>query len=162
MLNAALRPPIYRTPDMSKSIARKWVGPFKVQALLTACIDESLPRPPESGSAYFISERSWKIKPTPACGPLYVGGNTGRSARFRTRVGDLLADSFGFFGGGTGRSSGGRSLHGWCRESRTNPLRLYLAWVKECDCPRCLEVELAKELKPALNKAAPSKCTKHG
>src|SRR6202044_359687 len=106
--------------------SRDWVGPFRVKALLKSCIDDALPSPPESGRAYFVSARSWRGVPSVSCGPLYVGGNTGRSTRFRTRVGDLLADSFGFFGGGTGHSSGGQSIHNWCRQNGTNPLDLYL------------------------------------
>ena len=70
-------------------MTRRWVGPFKVRAMLEACVDGSLPRPPEAGSAYFISAKPWKNKPTSECQPLYVGGNTGKSSRFRTRIGDL-------------------------------------------------------------------------
>src|SRR5215208_5109357 len=106
---------------------REWVGPFEVGELLAHSIDDSLPRPPESGSAYVISGRAWSSEPTPDCEPLYVGGNTGRSARFRTRLGDLLADLFGFFGGGTGHHSGGITLHRWCRERGVNPMGLYVA-----------------------------------
>lgn len=141
---------------------REWVGPFKVQELLAHCIDNTLPLPPDSGSAYLVSERSWRSEPTARCKPLYVGGNTGQSARFRTRLGDLLADAFGFFGDETGHSSGGRSLHAWCREHAVSPLGLYLAWVDHCTCHRCLELELFRELSPLLNKNAPARCKVHG
>ena len=140
---------------------REWVGPFLVQDLLAHSIDDSIPLPPESGSAYLVSRRAWSESPTDGCAPLYVGGNTGRSARFRTRLGDLLADAFGFFGRDTGHHSGGQSLHRWCRENRVNPLNLYLAWVAQCPCHRCLEVELVHELSPILNKKAPARCSVH-
>lgn len=140
----------------------EWVGPFEVRTLLEHCIDGTIALPPESASAYVVTQRSWNAAPGAECGVLYVGGNTGRSARFRTRLGDLLADAFGFFGGGTGHSSGGQSLHWWCRENQFNPLRLQLAWVNRCKCYRCLEIELVRDLSPLLNKVAPSRCNVHG
>lgn len=140
----------------------KWVGPFKVQDLLTHCIDDTLPLPPEARSVYLVSQHPWHTKPSQDCGLLYVGSNTGRSARFRTRVGDLLIDSFGFFGGETGHSSGGQSLHQWCRKNHVNPLELHLAWVQQCHCHRCLEIELVNDLSPVLNKIKPSRCSTHG
>jgi hypothetical protein len=52
-------------------------------------------------SVYLISRKNnwWKRpndKPTKECEPLYVGSTTGKSKRFRTRIGDLIADMFGF------------------------------------------------------------------
>lgn len=73
------------------------MGPFLVRDLLAHSIDDSIPLPPESGSAYLVSQKGWSERPTDKCAPLYVGRNTGQSARFRTRRGDLLADPFGFF-----------------------------------------------------------------
>lgn len=141
---------------------RKWIGPFLVRDLLAHSIDDSIPLPPESGSAYLVSRKSWGGRPSGKCLPLYVGGNTGQSARFRTRLGDLLADAFGFFGGETGHHSGGQSLHRWCRDNKFNPLGLYLAWVARCSCHRCLEVDLVRDLSPVLNKKAPARCIAHG
>lgn len=140
----------------------KWIGPFTVRDLLAHAIDSSIPLPPESGSAYLISRYSWRSYPTDRCMPLYIGSNTGRSARFRTRLGDLIADLFGFFGKETGHHSGGQSLHAWCRQHQINPLKLHIAWVDGCSCHRCLEVELFRELSPQLNRVVPSACAVHG
>jgi len=148
--------------NKARSVKRRWVGPFRVQQLLDQCIDDKTPLPPASGSAYVVTQRSWNGAPNSSCGVLYIGGNTGRSPRFRTRLGDLLTDAFGFFGGGTGHSSGGQSIHKWCRENQVNPLRLYLAWVSQCACHRCLEIQLFHELSPKLNRIAPSRCRVHG
>lgn len=144
-----------------RTVSRDWLGPFSVRDLLALSTDKSNPLPPESGSAYLVSRKIWSGQPTHKCMPLYVGGNTGKSARFRTRLGDLLADAFGFFGGGTGHHSGGQSIHRWCRDNRVNPLDLYLAWVARCRCHRCLEIELVRELSPILNKKAPARCSVH-
>lgn len=148
--------------DSTRKAKYEWVGPFEVQELLAHCIDDSIPLPPESESAYLVSVHPWSREPSALCRPLYVGGNTGHSARFRTRLGDLVADSFGFFGGGTGHSSGGRSIHQWSRENQVNPLKLHVAWVKRCACHRCLEIELVGELSPVLNRKAPARCSVHG
>lgn len=141
--------------------ARMWVGPFEIQRVLDHSIDDSMPLPPESGSAYVVTRNAWKTAPTSDAVVLYVGGTTGRSARFRTRLGDVLADAFGFFGEETGHSSGGQSIHGWCRENQVSPLRLHIAWVRRCDCHRCLEVELVRRFSPLLNRRKPPRCKKH-
>jgi hypothetical protein len=140
---------------------RDWVGPFSARQILERCMDKSIPRCPESGSAYLVSRCAWISEPTLRCQPLYVGGNTGSSSRFYTRIGDLLADLFGFFTDETGHHSGGQSLHRWCRENHVDPLRLYLAWVRRCTCHHCLEIDLVRELSPALNRKAPARCPNH-
>src|SRR5438874_851506 len=76
-----------------------WVGPFTVEQLLRGCIDDAFPKPPLSHSVYVVSLDSWKNIPSRDSRPLYLGSNTGTSERFRTRVGDLMADLFGFLGG---------------------------------------------------------------
>ena len=138
-----------------------WVGPFRIKDLLSASVDGRLPRPPESESAYLVSRYAWIREPNEKCKPLYVGGTTGRSARFRTRIGDLLADLFGFFGTESSHHSGGRSLHQWCKENKVNPLQLYIAWVRKTRCHRCLEISLVNKLNPSLNKKSPARCPKH-
>lgn len=140
---------------------RSWVGPFKIEQMLRQSTDESFSRPPESGSAYLVSRDSWRGSPTIECMPLYIGGTTGRSKRFRTRIGDLLADLFGFFAEETAHHSGGQSLHRYCRENNINPLKLHIAWVKMAKCHRCLEVDLYSNLKPQLNRRVPPKCVDH-
>ncbi len=139
----------------------RWVGPFSISELLNHSTDGSIPLPPESDSAYLITRKSWRDSPSHSCGPLYVGGNTGQSARFRTRIGDLLADMFGFFGEETGHHSGGQSLNRWCREKGISPMDLHIAWAKHTRCHRCLEINLVRELSPELNKHAPARCRIH-
>lgn len=139
----------------------KWKGPFTIDELLDGSVGSSLPELPESGGVYLISERIWDKAPTQACIPLYVGSNTGKSSRFRTRVGDLIADMFGFFGADTGHHSGGQTVYDYCRKRQMSPKRLYIGWVEECGCVRCVENEIYNQLKPSLNKNRPTRCTKH-
>jgi len=121
-----------------RKIGGQWEGPFRIKQLLNSCIDGRAPRPPNKGSAYLITRHKWGKSPTAKSKPLYVGGITGRSQRFRTRVGDLLADAFGFYNekDRTGHHWGGRHLHEWCIENRVNPLNLYVAWIKRTKCQR--------------------------
>jgi len=144
------------------AIEEKWVGPFQIRRLLELCLDDAaIPRPPESGSAYLVTRNEWRSNPTTESVPLYVGGNTGNGPRFRTRIGDLLADAFGFYGSKTGHSSGGQHVHQWCREHHVNPLDLYIAWIEGTECHRCLEGRLFRGLKPKLNRSTPSRCKSH-
>jgi hypothetical protein len=141
--------------------SERWIGPFQILKLLEAASDPNAIWPPERGSAYLVTQRAWRGNPKPASGPLYVGGITGKSDRFRTRIGDLLADSFGFYTKATGHSSGGKHLHEWCRKNRVRPLDLYLSWVEGTRCHRCLEVRLHRVLHPQLNRNLPSHCATH-
>ena len=139
----------------------KWIGSLSIEQILSKSIDPSFAKTPESGSVYLVSAKSWQGVPDANSCPLYVGGNTGNSNRFRTRVGDLLADMFGFFGNETGHHSGGQSLHQYCLEHQLNPLTLHIGWIDECECHRCAEVKLFKILNPLLNKNRPSRCSIH-
>ena len=138
-----------------------WHGAYLIRDYLEQSIDECLDRPPEHGGVYVITTSLWSGRPRASSGVLYVGGNTGSSARFRTRIGDLLADMLGFFGESTGHHSGGQSLCQWCRSNRVNPLDLYLGWQSAVHCGRCAEMRLYKALKPELNKNRPARCTVH-
>lgn len=138
-----------------------WVGPYSIDELLDSVLSLSHPRPPEENEVYLISEKAWSEQPTQACIPLYVGSNTGNSRRFRTRIGDLLADLFGFFGDDTGHHSGGISLHYYCLEKRLSPKNLYIGWTTNCTCMRCAENEVFDQLKPGLNKKRPARCNAH-
>ncbi len=138
----------------------KWVGPFQVLELLNQCLNESFPKPPDSDSVYFVSRQAWHGRPDKGCVPLYVGSNTGQSPRFRTRVGDLIADIFGFFGE-KHHSSGGESLYYYCQEEKLHPMQLYIAWQEGCACHRCTECELYTDLYPLLNKKRPPRCSIH-
>lgn len=142
-------------------IKYRWIGPFQMTELLGDVVVKALPRPPERGSAYVVTRKEWSGYPTKEAEPLYVGGNSGKSDRFRTRVGDLIADTFGFFGGGTGHHSGGQHLYEWCQTNHFDPLHLYVGWVESCTCHRCLEIELFHSLSPSLNRIHPTRCTSH-
>ena len=136
--------------------AAKWEGPFTIDSLLDNCLDDPHPSPPESNAVYLVSRKPWETRPGPDCIPLYVGSNTGKSPRFVARIGDLIADMFGFFH----HSSGGQSLHSYCKKERLNPKRLYLGWV-HCGCMRCAENYLYDDLKPELNLVRPQRCRDH-
>jgi hypothetical protein len=137
-----------------------WIGPFQIREILDRCTDPERAVAPESGGIYLVSDAAWNGEPDKACRPLYVGSNTGRSARFRTRLGDLLADLFGFFGAETGHHSGGQHLHRYCVESGVHPLDLYLAWAV-VGCARCDENAVFDQLEPRLNRSRPSRCDLH-
>ena len=137
----------------------RWVGPLTIESLLDECLVKPV-WPPESGGVYLVSRGNWNVRPNEECFPLYVGSNTGKAPRFRTRVGDLVADMFGFFGS-TGHSSGGRSLHAYCCEEQVNPKRLYIGWADNCSCLRCAENYIYDWLDPKLNKNRPPRCQNH-
>lgn len=139
----------------------RWTGPITIDELLDSILKSSPIRPPESKGVYLISQNAWNSEPTDECIPLYVGSNTGKSKRFRTRIGDLIADMFGFFGDKTGHHSGGQTLYHYCRENQLNPQKLYIGRAEECYCVRFVENKLYDRFKPLLNKKRPSRCTKH-
>ncbi|HLB73534.1 MAG TPA: hypothetical protein VJJ98_05910 [Sedimentisphaerales bacterium] len=138
-----------------------WIGPFTIVEVLDKCLDDSFPRAPEGEGVYVISQKCWRGKPTKECIPLYVGSNTGKTKRFRTRIGDLIADVFGFFGEETGHHSGGISLHRWCRQENLNPKNLYIGWLQGCNCVRCSENSIYDLLKPIWNLKRPQRCRDH-
>jgi len=139
----------------------KWIGSYTIDELLDSFLKPSHPQPPEDKGVYLISENPWNGKPTRDCIPLYVGSNTGKSKRFRTRIGDLIADMFGFFGTETGHHSGGQTLHGYCKRNRLNPKKLYIGWMENCSCVRCAENQAYDQLKPSLNRNRPTQCKEH-
>ena len=139
----------------------KWIGPYTIDELLDSFLKPSHPRPSEDKGVYLVSENPWNGEPTCDCIPLYVGSNTGMSKRFRTRIGDLIADMFGFFGTETGHHSGGQTLYDYCKKNRLNPKKLYIGWVENCSCVRCAENEVYAQLKPSLNKNRPTRCKEH-
>lgn len=99
--------------------------------------------PPPGDAVYLVSRYQWSRSPTAAAEPLYIGGNTGASRRFCTRVGDLVADMFGFSGGGTGHHTGGQLLWKWCDANRVHPGDLWLGWATSRRwCGRCAETAL--------------------
>ncbi len=139
----------------------KWIGPFTIDKLLDGMLNKTIPKPPESQSVYLISLKPWVTEPTPASDPLYVGSNTGKSKRFRTRVGDLIADAFGFYSEETGHHSGGQSINAFCRKNNLNPKNLFIGWAEQSKCVRCEESNLFESLAPSLNKNRPSVCRIH-
>lgn len=140
----------------------QWVEPITVDKLLDRVAKDWTEAPPESNGVYVISVKPWKGEPCTACDPLYVGSNTGNSFRFRTRMGDLVADMFGFYGTTTGHHSGGQSLNTFCREEGLSPRALYVGWARDCECARCTEIQLYERLYPRLNKKRPARCPNHG
>jgi hypothetical protein len=139
----------------------KWMGPYTIDQLLDSISTTSRPRPPEADGVYLISQKAWTGRPSIDCIPLYVGSNTGQSKRFRTRIGDLIADTFGFFGTETGHHSGGQTLHRHCKKNALSPKDLYIAWREGCGCVRCMENRLYDELRPRLNRNRPARCKQH-
>jgi hypothetical protein len=139
----------------------RWIGPFQIRSLLEHALDSDGIRPPEHGSSYLVTLYGWSDRPLSDSGILYVGGITGGSARFRTRIGDLIADMFGFFTSTTGHHSGGQHLNSWCIAEKVHPLDLYLSWVEGATCHRCLEVRMHRTLKPQLNRVVPARCRTH-
>lgn len=126
-----------------------WVGPFSFRHLLEHCLNDDQAWPPPGRAVYLVTQRPWSMAPTRDAGPLYFGANTGESDRFCTRIGDLIADLFGFWDGGTGHHSGGQKLYNWCKESNTHPSDLYLAWATSANwCARCAENALADLVAP--------------
>lgn len=142
-----------------------WVGPFRISELLAKCLDKDQAWPPERDGVYLVSRRQWVIAPTLECEPLYYGGTTGRSDRFVTRIGDLVADMHGLYGQTTGHHSGGQSLYRWCDEHQVLPGELLLGWATAKDwCGRCAEIRLATEFGRAstiLNRISPPRCSIH-
>lgn len=140
---------------------RRWAGPFTIDELLDRCAGDWRLAPPQEGGVYLVSQRPWAGQPSPECQPLYVGSNTGKKPRFRTRIGDLVADLFGFYCASTGHHSGGQSLHRWCREYGVSPRDLYIGWVRAA-CVKCEENRVYDRLKPCLNKRRPARCKRGG
>lgn len=141
-----------------------WTGPFLVRDYLDNSInDEWTGRwPPASNGVYLVTQHEWHGEPTQECKPLYVGGNTGKSHRFCTRVGDLVADMYGFFDGGTGHHRGGQKVWDWCNTEtvKVPPGSLWLAWADQGTawCAPCAERVLFKRLRPLLNRNTPTGC----
>jgi hypothetical protein len=63
--------------------------------LIANCLEPDV-WPPEDKGVYVVTVRGWSGAPTRAAEVPYVGP-TGQSRRFRTRIGDLVADMFGFW-----------------------------------------------------------------
>jgi hypothetical protein len=158
------------------SMVFRWMGPFRVGDYL----DHAVSRdpvwkdrwPPAGNGVYLVSRDTWTGQPTEASCPLYIGGNTGTSTRFCTRIGDLIADLFGFFDGDTGHHSGGQKLWRWCDHHQVPPASLFLAWASAGDaawCARCAEGTLFESFPRAtsldhnglLNKVRPPACGAH-
>lgn len=139
-----------------------WHGPYRIRDLLENVVHDDRLRPGDDAGIYVVTCRGWDGTPSVESCVLYVGGNTGKSKRFPTRIGDLLADTFGFFGSETGHHSGGQSLWEWCRQERVNPLDLYIGWRTGVRCGRCAEARAYERLAPKLNKKRPARCKNHG
>jgi hypothetical protein len=138
-----------------------WIGPITFDILLDSVLNSNIPRPPSRDGVYVVSLKSWSNHPTVSCDPLYVGSNTSDSDLFRTRIGSLVADTFGLYENGDGHHSGGQSLHKYCVANDINPKSLYIGWFELCPCHRCAEWEIWNKLKPSLNQKQPARCRRH-
>lgn len=138
-----------------------WVGPFTIGKLLDNCLDPRQPWPQEESGVYVVTTKAWKDEPDLESGVLYVGGLTGKSNRFVTRIGDLIADIHGFFGKAAGHHSGGQHLHAWCQEHRRHPGDLFIGWLAPVRCGRCAEVDAFDRFNPLLNRHRPPRCPTH-
>jgi hypothetical protein len=112
-----------------------WRLNSKCPLLEGLCCKTRMYLPIHQDSPMLVTRRGWRSRPTPKCEPLYVGGITGKSQRFRTRVGDLLADIFGFYNGKhtrIGHHSGGRRCEGIVSKRLDSPYRSGRSphWVK--------------------------------
>jgi hypothetical protein len=145
------------------SIAGEWHGPYKIRDLLEAAIDDKQDWPPDDGLVYLVTEQPWSQEaPDENSLPLYLGATTGEGGRFVTRIGDLIADLFGFYGTQTGHSSGGQAIYDYAYRAKFRPGDFYLSWLLDPDgCRRCAESEWHERLSPRLNKISPPKCSVH-
>lgn len=139
-----------------------WVGPFRIETLLSRCIDTSQEWPQEDKGVYVVTRVAWVDGPESTDGVLYVGGTLGTSPRFCTRVGDLVADLHGFYGSKTGHHSGGQKLHEWCVKNRVRPGELFLGWRNYVHCARCAEAHEITRLAPLLNRNKAPRCQTAG
>ena len=157
---------------MQSDLHLSWTGPFTIREYLDNAISKDKiweeRWPPDRAGVYLVSQDGWHGSPTLDIGPLYVGATTSQSARFRTRIGDLIADLFGFFDDNDkGHHSGAIKLWYWCNEKRIEPFDLYLAWA-HADCIRCAELALFHRFPKRktdgiglLNMKRPPRCLEH-
>jgi hypothetical protein len=139
---------------------KKWARPKKIRELLDGCWRRKTFGPPDNKGVYVVSRKCFNEAPDTQCDPLYVGGNTGKSGRFRTRIGDLIADIYGFYGK-KGHHSGGMSINKFCRRYNINPDNLYISWTRDISCSRCAENEVYDLLRKndnLQNSKRPNRC----
>jgi hypothetical protein len=46
--------------ELGKLHGQDWVGPFQIDEVLSGCLDDSFPKPPETQCVYLISEKPWR------------------------------------------------------------------------------------------------------
>ena len=143
----------------------RWAGSHSLRSMLGSVLHKNRPMPPDKAGVYVVSLQPWSGAPTTTHEVIYVGSNTGGSTRFKTRIGDLIADVFGFYSieGRIGHHSGGRRIHKWCKSNRVDPLELNVGWaiMESSMCHRCLETELYDALAPKLCVRRPPRCKEH-
>ncbi len=167
---------------MPQSKPTKWKEPVAIRSLLENCFTETA-MPPHSPSVYVISKKPWRGKPKKEAELLYVGGMTSKNPRFRGRIGDFIADIFGFFNDAENpktrkplklaHHSGGMWLHEYCGknpDALLSPFGLYIGWAEATACHRCLECEVYQEFEqelihvrgPNWKGKRPARCGRHG
>lgn len=147
-------------PGQSAHAGGRWCGPFQIRELIESCDKPGHPVPPTDNGVYVVTDSDWTGDPARSRHVLYVGGTTSPN-RFRTRVGELVTRTIGYFGDDGPKHSGGRSLYRWCRSSGFHPLDLWLGWLDGVECRRCAEVGEYLRLRPLLNKKFPGACPDH-
>lgn len=139
-----------------------WHGSFRIRDLLDGCIDKDQDWPTDEGLVYVVTTSTWNGEPSASAGPLYLGGTTGISGRFVTRIGDLIADMHGLYGETSGHSSGGQHLYEYAVKNQIRPGDLHIGWLHDpMVCRRCAEVEWHQRLQPTLNRITPPRCLTH-
>jgi hypothetical protein len=154
----------------------RWSKPIQIKKLILECVelagDDPTVWPPETASVYIVTHKEWHgedQQPTTANKPAYVGSNSKNPKLFRRRVGDLIADLFGFCGEKLGHHAGAMRMHRHFRQLKIPPHDLYIAWAVKLDCTKCLERGLIQTFKKEendptkfFNKSVPSICKEPG
>jgi hypothetical protein len=159
--NGVIRRTLLRLAQDDADAARRWIGPLTIESLLRRCVDADQPWPGDDGTIYVVTRDAWEREPARRATALYVGSTTGRSPRFVTRVGDLVADLFRFYGEHTGHHADGQRLHAWCREHGVHPFDLHLGWLVGGTCRWCEQARWCQRLCPEIEHATRPTCALH-
>jgi hypothetical protein len=132
-----------------------WVGPFVLRDYLLGLLDMTCAVwPPAGPGVYAVTAQPWTGRP--AVGQVLY---TGASGYMLNRIADFVRDVLGFYGPSddglrwVGRHSGAQTLWEYCDAHGLNVGQLLIGWAATSDpCHWCTEKEIARVLKPLLNK----------